>query len=163
MVDVRAKERLWTAILVGFAVLYIVTSLRMEQRSLPGVPSAASVPVGLGIFLLALLGLVIIQGTRSPVITDSHPTPTPSEQPKDTALRRAEIVLALAVAYAFALGWVGFPIATTCYMLLSMYYLKPQRVRLVTVGLWAVAVTTVFWVVFVYALKLQLPGGRLWG
>lgn len=163
MINVRAKERLWTAILVGFAVLYIVTSLRMEQRSLPGVPSAASVPVGLGIFLLVLLGLVIIQGMRSSVITDFHPTPAPSEQPKDTAPPRAEIVLALAVVYAFALGWVGFPMATTAYMLLSMYYLKPQQVKLVTVGLWAVAVTTVFWAVFVYALKLQLPGGRLWG
>jgi len=163
MIKVRSKERLWTGTLVGFALLYVAASLRMEQRPLPGVPSAAAVPLGLGVLLLALLGWVVVRGTRHVAVPDSRAASAPPEQHKEDARARPELVLALAVAYAFALGWIGFPLATTGYMLSSMYYLKPQRVRPAAVGLWAVAVTAIFWMVFVCALKLQLPTARLWG
>lgn len=163
MIKLRSKERLWTGALVGFALLYIAASLRMEQRPLPGVPSAAAVPLGLGVLLLALLSCVVVRGPRHVAVPDSRAVSAPPEQHKEDAHARPELVLALAVVYAFVLGWIGFPLATTGYMLSSMYYLKPRRVKPTAVGLWAVVVTAVFWAIFVRVLKLQFPAARLWG
>jgi putative Ca2+/H+ antiporter (TMEM165/GDT1 family) len=59
--DVSPQEKRWTVFLISVACIYLGTTLKMTVNQVPGIPSARTIPLLLGILLLAMAGWMLFQ------------------------------------------------------------------------------------------------------
>jgi hypothetical protein len=150
----QPEERLWTVLLTALGAMYLWASFTMSIWPIPGVPPANAVPIVLGsIFVFLCLVTLLRDGQNGRLLPSIR---WRSSEP------RLEVMLILLVAYVLSLKWIGFLAGTGSFLFLSMLYLRPRRARVAVVGLWALLVTLLLWIVFGRLLGLRLPIGRIW-
>jgi putative tricarboxylic transport membrane protein len=111
-------------------------------------------PTAIGIFGVILAGILLVS---------RQPAREGAEQANPSLELRVLVPLGLMLAYVLSLDFLGFPIATLVFLVLTVRYLGcPTWLAAVVVG---VAGTAVAILLFHYGLELRLPQGdliRLW-
>jgi putative tricarboxylic transport membrane protein len=111
-------------------------------------------PTVIGIFGVILAGILLV---------GRQPAREGAEQANPSLELRVLVPLGLMLAYVLSLDYLGFPIATLVFLVLTVRYLGcPTWLAAVAFG---VAGTAVAILLFHYGLELRLPQGdliRLW-
>lgn len=127
-------------------------SLQLDLFQRGGIPGPGMFPLVLSISLIVLGGLVVI--TRIRAKPDDSP---PFEKLSRDELRRVVTVMAALLVSTVLLPLVGYflsSLALVAFLLFGVERLRTWRV-LVT----AVALPTIFFLLFVVLLRVRLPGG----
>lgn len=134
-----------------FAIIYMVGAWRLPRFALGvSVVDAHVFPLVLGVVLLALSIIYFIQ---SGGLKDAKPLFDGVDKPLLWKLIGATIL------YGLVLGTLGFVVATTLFLLGTMYLLGRRRwVSLVTIS---AGFSVVVYTLFAYVLKVPLAQGIL--
>ena len=164
------KPALWdgltvTALSLVF-LIYSIVQFQAMQRKVQWIMSPYLFPMVVGIFAVILGVSMLREGLKAQPAAPAQDAPgkaaVPGEAeetaPPRSALRKALdalIVMALAVLYDLALGWIGFLPATAVYLALMMLFLGERRWYVLLL----VAAVTPFalYAIFKLGLNVRLP------
>ncbi|MFZ2651942.1 MAG: tripartite tricarboxylate transporter TctB family protein [Burkholderiaceae bacterium] len=159
------RDLLLGAVAGAFAVLYIGASRAIEDSLLADAVGAGGVPQAVGLaLLLAALALLVkswLERTAAPPSSaraqaDAPPTAAAPAQPR---LRLSAALVALLVAYALLLPWLGYILSVSLFVLgVALLAGAPRRSPLA----WCTALSGVsLWAMFDLALQIRMPMGWL--
>ncbi len=148
----KRLDRMSSLFWLAFAAYIMVESLRLPLGSLRD-PGAGFFPLGSGLILAGLSVVNYLQARRGP---DMEERSWYSEERWPNVI----MVVAGLVVYTVLLGTLGFLISTFLLMIFLLRAIDPQK-WMVTLGGSALGVA-MFYVVFKFLLKVQLPKG-MWG
>ncbi|MEP6840421.1 MAG: tripartite tricarboxylate transporter TctB family protein [Bradyrhizobium sp.] len=119
-------------------------------------PGAAIFPIAVGL-LLAISAISVLLEKHGGA---DDPMPATFSLPDGADLRRLLLVLAAFALYFLAMPLIGNMIASTLFLLASMWLLSDDPKRSVLrLAIYAVVIALSFEVFFVRLLKVQMPGG----
>ncbi|HTU03460.1 MAG TPA: tripartite tricarboxylate transporter TctB family protein [Candidatus Sulfotelmatobacter sp.] len=150
------SQSIFAGLFLAAGILYEIVALEMP-RGRVGYPGPGFYPVIVGAFLVLTAAACLIQALTA------KPAGTPAEAAGEGEGRRqigrTWVLLAALVAYILVLQPVGFPIAMTAFLAVSIGAFGYRR--WLPLLLMAVAMTAVSYVCFVMWLKVPLPLGIL--
>ena len=151
--SMRQKNIIAALVLICFGLLYAVLTALLPDRSLPNTPGPSFFPWISTALILALSAWLLMHGLRQP---------RESAEPRHSMSRRSTvIVLAAFVAYLVAMPALGFVLATLPFFAVMMVQFGERRPLWVGVG--AVCVTALLYMVFRHGFGVFLPQGILRG
>jgi hypothetical protein len=148
------KEEITAAVLVGFSVLYFVSSLRLEIGTLRN-PGPGFFPIAVGFFLTLCTGVYLARVIR-------RKTPTGEKAPATVErkdYRAIASIIACGVAYPLILDTLKFLVSTFAVTFFMLYVLKPKK-PLFSLVL-ALLMAIVSFMTFSRLLGVGLPMGPL--
>ncbi len=149
-------------VLIVCGLIYGYLTSRLPARSLPHTPDPSFFPWIVTVVVLALSTVLLIQGLTA---EREAPAPASAPAPDLTERRRAVMpgvwALAAFVVYLAALPGLGFLIATAPFFT-ALMVLYGER-RPLRVGLGAIAMTALLYVLFRHGFSVFLPRGLLAG
>jgi putative tricarboxylic transport membrane protein len=148
------NEKITAAVLVGFSVLYFVSSLRLEIGNLRN-PGPGFFPIVIGFFLMVCTGIYLARVIR-------RKTPPREEAPAAVErkhYRAIASIIACGIAYPLILDTLKFLVSTFAVTFFMLYVLKPRK-PLFSFFL-ALSMTIVSFMAFSRLLGVGLPMGPL--
>jgi putative tricarboxylic transport membrane protein len=152
------RDRLLGVATVVFATSYVLAARSIEDSLLADAVGAGGVPQGVGI-AMAAAGLGVFAASWK------HEATTPQAQGDESssadAVMRTLALVALLLAYAVTLPWIGY-VPAVFLLLLAVGRLAGApigRTLLLTAGLGA----PLLWLLFDRILQVRMPSGSLWG
>jgi hypothetical protein len=146
---VALRERLGEACMAGFVLVVgaatLAGSFAFPYETEFG-PDAGFFPFWIGLVGTAVGAALVLQALTGPLAADAG---------RPVGGRRQLGASALFLAYVAALGYVGFPASTFAFLFVLLILVERRSV--VQSGLYAVAVTAGFTVLFGWAFRLPLP------
>lgn len=154
------RDRLLGVVTVVFATSYVMAARSIEDSLLADAVGAGGVPQGVGIAMaVAGLGVFATSWQRRP---GSQHVDAPGEESSTVAtVARTVTLVALLLAYAAVLPWIGY-VPAVFLLLLAAGRLAGApigRTLLLTAGLGA----PLLWLLFDRLLQVRMPPGSLWG
>jgi putative tricarboxylic transport membrane protein len=147
------KEKIIAVVLVGFSVLYFVSSFHLETGSSRN-PGPGFFPIVIGFLLTVCTGVYMALVLRRG---------TPSEKAGPSAERKnyraIAVILACGIVYPLILETLKFLVSTFAVTFLMLYILKPQK--LFSSIFLALAMAIGSFIVFSRLLGVGLPMGPL--
>ena len=174
----KKKDLVSGIIILAYALFYLINSFSIKIFAGAGatIINSSSIPRLWGIVLIVLSAWLIIRGIKqgrkenSTSEADSACEKNQSEEhtkqrvfaEKKVIAPTLETVLVL-IFYAVSIGTLGFILTTIIYLSFQIPILQPKVKRnyLISTAL-AIAFTLAVYFLFVYALNVPLPQGRIW-
>jgi putative tricarboxylic transport membrane protein len=151
----RRNERIIAITLVGFSVLYLVTSFRLEIGSMRN-PGPGFLPVWIGIFSTACTGLYLLRVTRKKAFRREAGKESAGERKNYRAIAG---IIACGLVYPLILETFKFLVSTFVVTFFMLYLLKPRQ-PVFSIFL-SLAIAIVFFLTFSRLLGVGLPMGAI--
>lgn len=149
----RRKEKIIAVVLVGFSVLYLVSSFRLAIGN-PRNPGPGFFPIVIGGILTVC---TVVYLTR--VIRRGMPREEATTSAARKNYRAIAVIVASGIVYPLILGTLKFLVSTFAVTFCMLYILKPQR--LFSSIFLALAMVIASFIVFSRLLGVGLPMGPL--
>jgi hypothetical protein len=154
--DERLGTLIFAAVLTLFGIFWVWASSDLPSRQQTAYLSQGFLPITAGILLAGLSAMLFL----STWLTKSKPASELGKEPlfAPRAEAIAAGVFALLLGYIFILPEIHYAISTFLLMVVGLALAgEPLRLRLLVI---AVAMTGLFFLIFIYFLQLPLPGSR---
>lgn len=151
------RDRLLGVLTVAFSTSYVLAARSIEDSLLADAVGAGGVPQGVGIAMaLAGIGVFATSWKSAPGAADAVPDELPTAQ----VVLRTVALVALLLAYALLLPWIGYVPAIFLLLLASglLAGAPPGLTLFATAGLGA----PLLWLLFDQVLQVRMPPGALW-
>lgn len=160
----QARDRLLAILTLAFSATYFALARSIEDSLLADAVGAGGVPQGVGVMIgLAALALwakswVGQTQTDAPVATSAG---VPPSGDRLSGTFRTVGMVALLLAYAAALPWLGYIVSIVLLLLLAAW-LAGARLGAPMIGA-SLLGGPALWLLFDGLLQVRMPWGRLWG
>ena len=149
----RSADRVTAALLLAFAVAFLVGALKNYHWWGSGGPGPAFMPFWLGLVMAILAIMMLVRSFKQ-----QHPGAT--WLPRGEGLRDMLVVLGVTILFVALLNVLGMVIGTAIYLGILIAYLG-RHPWWMTIAI-AVAAAFFNWLVFVHWLRVPFPEGMLW-
>jgi hypothetical protein len=158
-------KRVDLAVAVGFlafGVWLLAESFRIPQGSVPDSIGSGGVARVLAVGIIVLTGVLIVRRVASWRRTVGNAVPpegSEDDAEHQSSTRRAGLMFAFLVAYALAVKYLGYPIATPVFVVVALVLMQVRSlVKLVAIP---VTYTVTTYALFVGVFGVLLPLGVL--
>jgi len=149
----RRKEKIIAVVLVGFSVLYLVSSFRLEIGN-PRNPGPGFFPIAIGGILTVCTVIHLARALRK-----GRPREKAAPSVGRKNYRAIAVIVASGIVYPLILGTLKFLVSTFAVTFCMLYILKPER--LFSWIFLALVMVIASFIVFSRLLGVGLPMGPL--
>ena len=147
------KETIIALALLGFSVLYLVSSFRLEIGN-PRNPGPGFFPIVMGSLLTVCTGIYLMRVMRKRVQGEKRTPPAAGKN-----YRALAAIIGSGIFYPLILGTLKFLVSTFVVTFVMLYLMKPQR--LLSSILLALAMAVASFMIFSRLLGVGLPMGPI--
>ena len=149
----RRKETIIALALLGFSVLYLVSSFTLEIGNLRN-PGPGFFPIAMGALLTVCTGIYVMRVLRRRTQREARTPPAAGKN-----YRALAAIIGSGISYPLILGTLKFLVSTFLVTFVMLYLMKPRR--LYASILLALAMAIASFMIFSRLLGVGLPMGPI--